>query len=78
MTDNPCPICHVNSLTIGYGTSTTILYDPVEFSDAPNSDEIKRILICITCYRKGNYKKSKDGSEASSWETLRKIYKTIC
>lgn len=75
ISDNTCPICHVNSLTIGYGASTTVLYDPVEFSDAPDSDEIKRILICVTCYRKGNYKKSKDGSEPSSWETLRKIYK---
>lgn len=75
ISDNTCPICHVNSLTIGYGASTTVLYDPVEFSDAPDSDEMKRILICVTCYRKGNYKKSKDGSEPSSWETLRKIYK---
>lgn len=75
ISDNTCPICHVNSLTISYGTSTTVLYDPVEFSDAPDSDEMKRILICVTCYRKGNYKKSKDGSEPSSWEMLRKIYK---
>lgn len=75
ISDNTCPICHVNSLTISYGTSTTILYDSVEFSETPDSDEMKRILICVTCYRKENYKKEKGGSEPESWEKLRKIYK---
>lgn len=75
ISDNTCPICHINNLTIGYGTSTTALYDPVEFSETPDSNEMRRILICVTCYRKENYKKGKDGSEPSSWKTLRKIYK---
>lgn len=75
ISDNTCPICHTNNLTIGYGTSTTALYDPVEFSETPDSNEIERILICVTCYRKENYKKGKGGSEPESWEKLRKIYK---
>lgn len=75
ISDNTCPICHINNLTIGYGASTTVLYDPVEFSESPDSNKMERILICGTCYRKENYKKGKDGSEPESWETLRKIYK---
>ena len=75
ISDNTCPICHINNLTIGYGTSTTALYDSVEFSETPDSNEMERILICVTCYRKENYKKGKGGSEPESWEKLRKIYK---
>lgn len=75
ISDNTCPICHINNLTIGCGASTTAFYAPVEFSETPDSNKMERILICVTCYRKENYKKGKDGSEPASWEPLRKIYK---
>ena len=75
ISDNVCPICRNENLSIGHGTSIKSLYESVEFSATPGSNKMNRILICVKCYRKESYKKSKDGSEPESWETLRKIYK---
>ena len=74
ISDNICPICHTNNLSTGYGTSTKSLYEPVEFSLTPGSDDKSRILVCATCFRKENFKKGKDGTEPPSWEKLRTIY----
>ncbi|EPI47849.1 hypothetical protein HMPREF1583_00273 [Gardnerella vaginalis JCP8151B] len=74
ISDNICPICRNENLSIGHGTSIKSLYESVEFSATPGSNKMNRILICVKCYRKESYKKAKDGYEPQSWKTLRKIY----
>lgn len=74
ISDNICPICRNENLSIGHETSIKSLYESVEFSATPGSNKMNRILICVKCYRKESYKKAKDGYEPQSWKTLRKIY----